>query len=260
VVPVPVLKIVSIARSTFRESIREKVWMIVLFFGAVIIASSFFLSPLAVGAKQKIILDVGLASISILGVLTAIFVGSSLLYKEMEKRAVYLLLTRPVSRFEYLLGKFAGIISTIVTLMIVMALIFLATAYVGGSALNGKVFAAVYLSILEMMLMSALIVFFSTFTTPVLTSFFSVCIFLAGNLSGDLRAFAQKFGGPATKLIMDFLYYVLPNFRVFNLRHEAVHDLPFNPQDLTAATAYALVYCIAVIYFAYLVFREKELR
>ncbi len=255
-----ILKIVSIARNTFRESIREKVWLIVLFFGAIIIASSFFLSPLAVGAKQKIILDVGLASISILGVLTAVLVGSTILHKEMDKRAIYIVLTRPVGRFEYLLGKLGGIVSTIVTLIVVMAAIFLVTAYMGGSSLNAKVAAAIYLSILEMTLMSAVIVFFSTFTTPVLTSFFSVCIFVAGNLSADLRAFAQKFGGTATKWMMDCLYYVLPNFKVFNLRHEAVHDLPFNMQDLTAATAYAFVYCVAVIYFAYLVFREKELR
>lgn len=259
-VPLSILKIVSIARSTFKESIREKVWLIVLFFGAIVIASSFFLSPLAVGAKQKIILDVGLASISILGVLTAILVGSTMLYKEMDKRAIYLVLTRQVSRFEYLLGKLGGIVSTIAVLIVAMAVIFLATAYAGAGGINSKVAAAIYLSLLEMTLMSALIVFFSTFTTPVLTSFFSVCIFVAGNLSADLRTFADKFGGPFLKWLMNWLYYILPNFKVFNLRHEAVHDLPFNAQDLTAATAYAFVYCFAVIYFAYLIFKEKEFR
>ena len=258
--PSSILKIFAIARSTYRESVREKIWLVVLLFGVVIMASSFFLSPLAVGAKQKIILDVGLASISILSVLTAILVGSTLLHKEIEKRAIYLVLTRPVNRFEYLVGKFSGIVATIAVLITVMTIIFLATAYFGGSQINSKVIAAVYFSLLEVALVSSVIVFFSTFTTPVLTSIFTLCLFIAGNLSGDLRTFAQKFGGPAVRWIMDFLYYTLPNFKVFNLRHEAVHDLPFNFQDLYHTTIYAFVYCAAIMYFAYLVFRGREMR
>ena len=258
--PSSILKIFAIARNTYRESVREKIWLVVLLFGVVIIASSFFLSPLAVGAKQKIILDVGLASISILSVVMSILVGSTLLHKEIEKRAIYLILTRPVNRFEYLVGKLSGMVATISVLMAVMTIIFLVTAYFGGSQINTKVIAAIYLSLLEVALVSSIIVFFSTFTTPVLTSVFTLCLFISGNLSGDLRTFAQKFGSPTVRWIMDFLYYTLPNFKVFNLRHEAVHDLPFNFQDLYHVTIYAFVYCTAIMYFAYLVFRGREMR
>ena len=101
---------------------------------------------------------------------------------------------------------------------------------------------------------------FSTFTTPMLTSFFALCCFAAGSLSGDLKVFAEKFGGAGMKLVTNAFYYLLPNLGVFNLRHEAVHDLPFGPADLLLPTAYAAVYSAVVVYFACLVFRRREFR
>ena len=103
-------RIRGIALNTFRESIREKLLVIALFFGGILMASSYMLSPLAVGARHKIVLDVGLAAISLLGVLTAVMIGGTLLHKEIERRAIYMVLARPVSRLEYLLGKFWGIL------------------------------------------------------------------------------------------------------------------------------------------------------
>ncbi|HSG29655.1 MAG TPA: hypothetical protein VLA34_14330, partial [Candidatus Krumholzibacterium sp.] len=120
------------------------------------------------------------------------------------------------------------------------------------------VFAAAYLSLLEMAVMSSVVILFSTFTTPVLTSFFSVCIFIAGYLSGDLRAFASRFGGAAVRYVMEAFYYILPNLKIFDLRNEAVHELRFSSGEILLATLYALVYCFCVLYFAYLIFRRRE--
>jgi ABC-type transport system involved in multi-copper enzyme maturation permease subunit len=251
-------KISSIAFNTFRESAREKLLYVALIFGGILIVSTFILSPLAVGARDKIILDVGLASISILGVLTAILVGSTLVHKEVEKRAIYIVLTRPVSRARYVIGKFSGIVLAIAALVGVMTIFLVAALLLGRGALRSAVLAAVYLSLLETMVICAVVIFFSTFTTPILTSFFSLCFFVAGSLSNDLKAFAQRFGGTAVRYIVDVLYYLLPNLKVFNLRHEAVHDLAFSGIDLALATVYAAVYCGAVLYFAYLVFRRRE--
>jgi len=251
-------KISSIAYNTFRESAREKLLYVALIFGGILIVSTFILSPLAVGARDKIILDVGLASISILGVLTAILVGSTLVHKEVEKRAIYIVLTRPVSRARYVIGKFSGIVLAIAALVAVMSIFLVAALLLGRGDLRGAILAAVYLSLLETMVICAVVIFFSTFTTPILTSFFSLCFFVAGSLSNDLRAFAQRFGGTAVRYIVDVFYYLLPNLKVFNLRHEAVHDLAFRGTDLALATVYAGVYCGAVLYFAYLVFRRRE--
>jgi ABC-type transport system involved in multi-copper enzyme maturation permease subunit len=251
-------KISGIAVNTFRESIREKLLYIALLFGGILMVSTYILSPLAIGAQQKIVMDIGLATISILGVLTAVLVGSTLVHKEVDKKAVFLVLTRPVSRSQYLIGKFFGVVLAITLMVAVMTVFMVLAVTLGGGGLRPAVFAALYLSLLEMMVMCAVVVFFSTFTTPVLTSFFSLCFFVAGSLSNDLREFAQKLGGAFMKYVMEIFYYLLPNLKVFNLRHEAVHNLHFRGNDLILATVYAAVYCGVVLYFAYLVFRRRE--
>jgi ABC-type transport system involved in multi-copper enzyme maturation permease subunit len=251
-------KVHSIALNTFRESIRQKLLYVSLVFGGIIIASSYILSPLAVGAKEKIMTDVGLAAISILGVLTAVLVGSTLVHKEVEKKAVFMVLTRPVPRYQYLIGKFAGVVIAIVLMVAVMTGLMFVMLMLRHGSLRPAVFAAIYLSALEVAVMCAVVIFFSTFTTPILTSFFALCLFAAGSLSNDLRVFAEKFGGSVMKTVVNVIYYLLPNLAVFNLRHEAVHDLPFGAGDLLRATFYAAVYCSVFLFFAHLVFRKRE--
>jgi Cu-processing system permease protein len=251
-------RIRGIALNTYRESIREKLLVIALFFGGILMASSYMLSPLAVGARHKILLDVGLAAISLLGVLTAVMIGGTLLHKEIERRAVYMVLARPVSRLEYLLGKFWGILLAISSVVALMTCVMVATLLLGRVALRPIIFAAVYLSLLEVAVICSVVVLFSTFTTPILTSFFTLCIFVAGSLSGDLRAFADKFGGTVVKRIMEIFFVALPNLKVFDLRHEAVHDLAYEGTDLGLATLYAVVYCGAALYIAYMIFRRRE--
>ena len=251
-------RIRSIALNTYRESIREKLLVIAIFFGGILMASSYILSPLAVGARNKILLDVGLAAIPLLGVLTAVMIGGTLLHKEIDRRAVYMVLARPVSRLEYLLGKFWGVLAAISSVVVVMTGVMVITLLLGKVGLRPVIFAAVYLSLLEVAVICSVVVLFSTFTTPILTSFFSLCIFVAGSLSGDLRSFAERFGGAAVKRIMEVLFVALPNLKVFNLRHEAVHDLGYDATDLGLATLYAVVYCGAVLYIAYLIFKRRE--
>lgn len=251
-------KISSISLNTFRESIREKLLYVALLFGGILMLSTYVLSPLAVGARQKIVMDVGLAAISLLGVLTAILAGSTLVHKEIDKKAIYMVFTRPVRRYQYLVGKYLGVTLAIALTIAVMTAVMVLTLVVGRVAIRPAVFAAVYLSVLEMAVMCSVVLFFSTFTTPILTSFFSLCFFVAGSLSNDLRAFAQKFGGAAMRYIAEAVYYMLPNFKVFNLRHEAVHDLYITGSEILLPTLYAVVYCGAILFFAHLIFRRRE--
>jgi ABC-type transport system involved in multi-copper enzyme maturation permease subunit len=254
-----VRKIFSVALNTFRESVREKLLYLVIIYAIVLIISVFILSPLSVGAaKGKIVTDVGLAGISILGILTAIIVGSNLVHKEVDKKAVLMVLTRPVSRAEYLIGKFAGVAMSLSVLMGIMTAVLVVMMLVGSAALTPAVFLAIGLSFVETGLIIAVMVLFSTFTTPLLTSFFTICIFVAGTLSGDLRLFAQKFGGRTMNYVMDVLYFTLPNLKVFNLRHEAVHGLRYSAVEILLPAAYGLVYTAAMLYFAWLVFRRRE--
>ena len=251
-------RIAAVAINTVRESARERILVVAAVFGAVLMGATVFLSPLAVGARQKIVMDVGLAAISIIGVLSAVFLGGTLVHKEIDRKAIYLVLSRPVSRPAYLVGKLAGVVLAVSLIFAVMTAVLAAALVLGDAALRPAVFAAVYLSLLETAVVASIVVFFSTFTTPMLTSFFALCCVAAGSLSNDLRVFAEKFGGAGTRAAANAFYYLLPNLKVFNLRHEAVHDLPFRAGDLALATAYAAVYVAAVLCFACLVFRRRE--
>jgi ABC-type transport system involved in multi-copper enzyme maturation permease subunit len=169
-----------------------------------------------------------------------------------------MVLARPVSRLEYLLGKFWGILLAISSVVAVMTLVMVATLLLGRVSMKPVVFAAIYLSLLEVAVICSVVVLFSTFTTPVLTSFFTLCIFVAGSLSHDLRAFAEKFGGDVMRRVMEVIFVALPNLKVFDLRHEAVHDLAYSMTDLGMATLYAVVYAGAALYIAYLIFSRRE--
>jgi ABC-type transport system involved in multi-copper enzyme maturation permease subunit len=231
----------------------------VILYAVALIVSVFILSPLSVGAaKGKIVTDVGLAGISILGILTAVIVGSNLVHKEVDKKAVLMVLTRPVTRAEYLIGKFAGIAMSLLSLTGIMTAILLVMMLVGGGKITPAVFYAIGLTVIEIGLIVSVMIFFSTFTTPLLTSFFTICIFVAGTLSGDLRLFAQKFGGRIMNYIMDVLYFTLPNLKVFNLRHEAVHGLRYSAVEILLPAAYGIVYTAGMLYFAWMVFRRRE--
>jgi ABC-type transport system involved in multi-copper enzyme maturation permease subunit len=251
--------IAHVARSTFRETVREKLLWLVAAYGIVLVVSTWILSPLSVGAaRDKIVVDVGLAGISLFGVLTAIMIGGALVHKEIDKKAVYMVLTRPVSRGEYLVGKFAGIMAAISSLVGLMAVLLVLVMLAGRVDLTRVLFAAVALSLVEIAVITAIVVLFSTFTTPVLTSFFTIGVFVAGSLGSDLRIFAQKFGGAAMRRVMDVLYFMLPNLSIFNLRHEAVHGLRLTGHEFLVSLLYGAVYAAAMLYFAWLIFRRRE--
>lgn len=252
-------RIANIAFNTFRELIRGKLLYIVLFFGVILIISTYILSPLSVGAaKDKIITDVALAFISLFGIFTAVVSGSTLLHKEVDKRAVYMIFTRPVTRLEYLIGKFSGIMAALTMMVMIMAAVTVAVVVLSGGSITAGILAAIFLSLLEMAVITSIVILFSTFTSPILTFFFTLCIFVAGSLSGDLRVFAEKFGSQAMKFIVDAFYYILPNLNLFNLRHEAVHGMNFQYSDIMITVGYAIVYCSVIIYFSCFIFRKRE--
>lgn len=247
-----------VAKITFKELIRKRILLLAIIFGLLLVGSSLFLSPLAVGARQKIVLDVGLASISIIGVIATVLLGGALLHEEIDRKAIYVVLSKPISRSSFVAGKLIGLVSAVSLVFAAMAAVLVVMTYAGGAYPGAAIFASIYLSFLEMAVIASLVIFFSTFTTPMLTAFFALGFFAAGSLSNDLLAFARTFGGTGTKIATWFFYYLLPNLKVFNLRHEAVHNLPFKASDLALATCYAVVYIAATLYLACLLFRRRE--
>jgi hypothetical protein len=237
--------IFTIARFTMLGYVKERVLLVVIIFAFILMISSYVLAPLAVGAQKKIIIDIGLASISIFGVLMVILLGASSYSREKEKGILPNILAKPISRVDFVVGKYLGTVLTIWMVMLVMAMVYLLVALLSRSDLHPTIFLAMYLSAVEVALVTAVMTFFSSFTTPLLSSFFTLCVFISGHLSKDLLAFAEHFGQGLFRTISSVGYYVLPNLSLFNIRPEAVHNLSLADRYGSSVTMYARMSCDA---------------
>ena len=254
------MRVLAIARNTFREAVRDKVFVLVGAFGLLLVSSSVILSPLTLGAQQKLVADIGLASMSIFAVLVILFVGSGMVHKEIDKRTIMTLLSKPVSRMEYLLGKYFGLLGTIAVMMALMASLFFLALWATGSAFESAYFVSIGMSVCEMLLITAVVIFFSSFSTPVLTSLFTLGVFLAGRMLGDLQAFAAVADNESVAQSIRVLKVLLPNLDLFDVRNAAVHGLPIDSAHITYAVAYTGIYSLCLLLVSDLLFRRREFK
>lgn len=248
-----------ITRNTVRLYIKERVLLVVLIFGFILMVSSNVLAPLAVGAQHKIIVDIGLASVSLFGVLMVILLGASSFVREKDNGILTSLFAKPISRVDFVLGRYFGTVITVATVMLLMGVLYTFIALISGVPLNGMMFRSMYLSAVEMALLTAVMSFFASFSTPMLSAFFTLTVFIAGHLSKDLFRFAEHFGGAGFKFVSSIAYYMLPNLSLFNVRSEAVHNLPLMDNYSSSATVYAAFYTGVLLLLAALIFRRKDL-
>mgnify|MGYP006283924895 CR=1 FL=1 len=254
------MKILAIARNTFREAVRDRVFALVGAFGLVLMVSSIVLSPLSVGAQQKLVADIGLSGISIFAVLVVLFVGSGLVHKELDKRTIMTLLSKPVSRLEYLLGKYVGLLFTIVTMMALMAALFGLALLATGTQFEWVYLLSIGLTFCEMVLVTAIVIFFSSFTGPLLTGLFTMGIFISGRTLSDVLEFAHVTENPTVARTVEILRNVVPNLDLFDIRSAAVHGLPIDPGHIAWAVAYMALYSVGLVVAAEFVFRRREFK
>lgn len=252
------MPIISIAKYTLKEYIKEKVLVVVFIFLLLLMASSYILSPLAVGAQKKIVIDLGLAAVSIFGVLLVVLLGAGSYYREKEKGILTTLLSKPISRVDFLLGKYLGMMVTVLIVMVLMSGAFMGAMLLDRNPITGNILWAIYLSILEVGVIAAVMMFFTMFTSPVLSSFFTIAIFVSGHLSKDILSFGSQVGSGAFKAVATAAFYVLPNLSLFNARQEAVHGLSIPEGFIWTVTIYGVFYTLMLLLLSSLIFREKE--
>ena len=249
-----------IALNTFRETLRDKILYNLAFFGLLLIGSSILLSSLTMGEQAKIIQDLGLASINLFGVLIAIFVGIGLVSKEIEKRTIYSIIAKPIPRYQFLLGKYFGLALTLFVNMSIMVVGFFLTLLSAKVGIDPALLKALALIFVELLVITAVAVMFSTFTTPTLSATFTLAIYVIGHLTDDLRVLATKLPSDLTKLVLDGLYYTLPNLESFNVKGQAVHAIPIEPAYLVTAAAYGITYSAAVLFLACVIFQRRDFK
>ncbi len=253
-------KIVAIAINTFRESIRDRVFYSLLAFAVLMLAFSLVLGNLTIGDELKIIKDFGLAAISLFGVLIAIFVGISLVYKEMEKRTIYIILANPIARWQFVVGKYGGLSLTILVEVLVMTAGLLALCYFKSAAIPWELFKAIIPIWFELQLILAVALLFSTFVSPFLSGLFTLSIFIIGHLTTDLKDLVEHSDNPILTKFADILYYVMPNLENLNFKARVVHGLQIPWQEFSISLAYAACYTLLLILLAVLVFSRRDIR
>ncbi len=252
-----------VALNTFREAVRDRVLYNLLFFALLMIAAAILVGQISIGIEHIVIVSLGLTSISIIGILISIFIGVSLVYKEMEKRTLYALLAKPVRRWEFLLGKFGGLVLTLVVNTAAMALgLFLALLYVKHSLDRGDlaVLVAVYFILLKLALLVALALLFSCYTTPILATLFTSGIYVVGLFVQQMKNMPEDLLGPAMAAFTRWLAYLLPNFENYDVMGPAAHGQAIPGILILENTLYTLVYCAIVLSVAAVVFSRRDLK
>jgi ABC-type transport system involved in multi-copper enzyme maturation permease subunit len=252
------MRIGAIAGITFKEAKRDRVLYLLFFFAALGIVASRVLALLTVGDRIKIIKDVGLASIALFGVLMAILIGTGLVYKEIDKKTIFTLLAKPLHRAEFILGKFLGLVLTLFVMILAMSAIFLAIVYAHTFRIEGALLVAVAYIFLELILITAVAILFSSFSTPILSSLFALGFYLIGHLSWGLEFILKKMPRGAGRSLVRALYTVLPDLENFNFKTEVVHGLPIPPAIYLSSLVYGLCYTVFILALAILVFRRRD--
>jgi ABC-type transport system involved in multi-copper enzyme maturation permease subunit len=263
------MAILAIAGNTFRENIRDRILYNLILFAIIMIFSAVALGQLTLGHEDKIIVDLGLSSISIFGMLIAVFIGISLVYKELERRTVYSLLAKPIHRYEFILGKYLGLLCTLFVNVTIMTLgLVLTLASRGGGEFGSylRLMPAVYLIFLSLALTTALALLFSTFSTPALSAVFTLFFWVAGHFNRDLLDFGRLTESASFRWLCNVLYYLLPNISNFNsidgrnIIQSAAYHQSVDPAAVMWISVYALLYCAVLLLLSIAIFSRRDFK
>jgi ABC-type transport system involved in multi-copper enzyme maturation permease subunit len=265
--------IAKIAVNVFKESVRDKVLYNLVFFAVLLMAASYLIGQLTAGQDVKIMKDLGLAATAVFGLFIAVFIGIGLVSKEVERRSIYALLSKPIRREELILGKYAGLVLTLVINVAVMAAaLYAVLAYYDltvqgmarerwdAPALDPMLLKPIALILVELMLVTAIALFFSTFSSPILAAVLTFGLYVIGHFNADLRNFEQVVESRPAVWVARTLYYVLPNFAPFDIKSDIVHGRPVSLGYMAWTSGYAAIYISLLLVIAILIFSRRDFK
>jgi ABC-type transport system involved in multi-copper enzyme maturation permease subunit len=255
-------RIGHIAFNTFREAVRDRVLYNLIAFAVLMSAAAILVGQISIGIERLVVVNLGLTAVSIFGVVIAIFIGIGLVSKEIEKKTLYTVLSRPVRRWEFIVGKFFGLAGTLVVNTFFMAIgVFASLLYVSHhfQPSDGWIFVALYFVVLQFLIVTALALLFSAFSSPILSAVFAFSLFVIGSFAEDLRGFAGMAQG-GLKWLATGIVYLVPNLSALNVISSVAHAQPVALQLIIANTAYALLYSAMALCGAVLIFDRRNLK
>lgn len=260
---IAIRRTLAIARNAFREAVRDRILYNLVLFVLLLIAGAIFLGELSAGQEAKIIVDLGLSAMLLFGVFIAIFVGVGLVYKEIERRTLYAILAKPISRGQFLLGKYLGLCATLLVNVVVMGIgLSAALVYLrrGWNPLIAHVWPAIALIYLELAIITGVALLFSSFSSPALSALLTFFAFIIGHFSGDLKTLAGSSSSAGARILFRTLYYLLPNLSHYSAITPASHGISPDGPVFALATAYAFVYSAVLLTSATLIFGRRNFK
>jgi ABC-type transport system involved in multi-copper enzyme maturation permease subunit len=255
-------RITAIASNTFREAVRDRVLYNLIAFALLMVGAALLVGQISIGIERIVQVNLGLTAISLFGMVIAIFIGIGLVSKEIEKRTLYTVLSRPVRRWEFIVGKFFGLAGTLAVNTFFMAVgFFAALLYLTHSfqRADGSLLVALYFIILEFVILTALALLFSSFSSPLLSAVFTFALFVIGSFGEDLRGFAAMAHG-SVHWLATLAAFIVPNFSSLNVVASVAHGNPVPGSLVVYNTIYAVLYATAALAGAVLIFERRNLK
>lgn len=253
------IRVFTIAKNSFQEVIRDRILYFIGFFSLLLILAQRIIPEIAAGTHEKILLDFGIGAIAILSVVVAVFVGTAMINKEIEKRTLLMLIPKPISKAELIIGKHLGLWSVLTVTVAIMMTIYLAMLSFSSIEypIKALVVAAVYL-LIELALIVAVALVFGVFTSSILATLLCFGVYLMGHFSQDLVELGKLSNNPSIERLTTGLYLVLPDLSRLDLKNEAVYGLLPNTKELLSNGLYGLLYMTLLLVIAITIFSQKE--
>ena len=251
-------RVYAIAVNTFRETIRDRVLGVIVLFALGMIIASLWLASISLNQQARMMKDFGLVAVTFFGLVVAVFVAASLVHKEVEKRTVFVLFSKPVGRTEFIWGKFLGLAATMLVVLAGMGLfLFLLTLVVAKQA-SGWLLVATALIYLQLLVVMAVTVFFSTVSSAILASVLGISVFVAGQLSHNVLSLSRLGNGVVIKAASWVVYVLIPNLGAVDIKPAVVGEASASWASIAAWAGYLVAYIVVVVLAAAWVFRRKE--
>ena len=263
----------DIAINAFRESVRDKVLYNLVLFAVLMMGASYLIGQLTAGQDVKIIKDLGLAATTIFGLFIAVFIGIGLVSKEVERRSIYSLLSKPIHRHHLIVGKYLGLSLTLLVNVTIMAVALYAVLFYmqwgvdpivqhawDAPALDPRLLQAIGLIFVELMLVTGIALFFSTFSTPLLSAALTFGLVIVGHFSSDLRNFQDVVESSFALWIARGIYWLLPNLAQFDVKAQVVHGQTVPAAYIAMAIGYAALYVTMLLVIAGFVFSRRDFK
>lgn len=251
-------RLVAIAVNTFKETIRDRVLAVIVVFALLMVVGGLWLGSISLGEQARMMKDFGLVAVTVFGLIVAVFVAAGLVHKEMEKRTVFVLFSKPVGRGVFIAGKFLGLCGTMAVVLAGMGgFLFLVVWLVAGEA-SGWLLLATLMIYVQLLAVIAVTIFFSTLGSAILASVLGICVFVAGQLSHNVLALTRLGQNVVTEALSWVVYVLIPNLSAVDVKAAAVGEQTASWGSVTLWTGYLLAYCVVVLALAAAVFRRKE--